>query len=128
MRKTVTAVAACAVSVMTCAGVREQFADPPPESRLQAWYHWTTTGITDECLAADLKAMGELGVGTAHVFMPGQQGLPPVSGVTAFCGTVVSILIAGRRRFGSVLEKLHRHFYRKVGRNEDCRWICYYLF
>ena len=77
MRKTVTAVAACAVSVMTCAGVREQFADPPPESRLQAWYHWTTTGITDECLAADLKAMGELGVGTAHVFMPGQRELPP---------------------------------------------------
>ena len=59
------------------AGVREQFADPPPESRLQAWYHWTTTGITDDCLAADLKAMGELGVGTAHVFMPGQRELPP---------------------------------------------------
>ena len=59
------------------AGVREQFSNPPPESRLQAWYHWTTTGITDECLAADLKAMGELGVGTAHVFMPGQSGLPP---------------------------------------------------
>ena len=59
------------------AGVREQFADPPPESRIQAWYHWTTTGITDDCLAADLKAMGELGVGTAHVFMPGQRELPP---------------------------------------------------
>ncbi|MBQ6137408.1 MAG: hypothetical protein IJI73_08575 [Kiritimatiellae bacterium] len=59
------------------AGVREDFANPPPESRLQAWYHWTTTGITDECLAADLKAMGELGIGTAHVFMPGQQPLPP---------------------------------------------------
>ena len=67
------ALVACAAG----AGVREQFANPPPESRLQAWYHWTTTGITDECLAADLKAMGELGVGTAHVFMPGQQGLPP---------------------------------------------------
>ena len=63
--------------MISCAGVREQFANPPPESRLQAWYHWTTTGIPDECLAADLKAMGELGVGTAHVFMPGQQGLPP---------------------------------------------------
>ena len=63
--------------MISYAGVREQFANPPPESRLQAWYHWTTTGITDECLAADLKAMGELGVGTAHVFMPGQQGLPP---------------------------------------------------
>ena len=63
--------------MISCAGVREQFANPPPESRLQAWYHWTTTGITDECLAADLKAMGELGVGTAHVFMPGQRELPP---------------------------------------------------
>ncbi len=67
------ALAACAAG----ADVREQFANPPPESRLQAWYHWTTTGITDECLAADLKAMGELGVGTAHVFMPGQSVLPP---------------------------------------------------
>ena len=66
---------ACAAAAH--AGVREQFANPPPESRLQAWYHWTTTGITDECLAADLKAMGELGVGTAHVFMPGQMPLPP---------------------------------------------------
>ena len=68
--------AACA-AIFARAGVREQFANPPPESRLQAWYHWTTTGITDECLAADLKAMGELGVGTAHVFMPGQRELPP---------------------------------------------------
>ena len=67
----------CAAAASSLAGVRDQFADPPPESRLQAWYHWTTTGITDECLAADLKAMGELGVGTAHVFMPGQQALPP---------------------------------------------------
>lgn len=58
-------------------GVRERFANPPDDCRLQAWYHWTTTGITDECLAADLKAMGELGVGTAHVFMPAQQGVPP---------------------------------------------------
>lgn len=58
-------------------GVREQFANPPDDCRLQAWYHWTTTGITDECLAADMKAMGELGVGTAHVFMPSQQGVPP---------------------------------------------------
>ena len=77
MRKTTIWLAACAAAAGACAGVREQFANPPPESRLQAWYHWTTTGITDECLAADLKAMGELGVGTAHVFMPGQRELPP---------------------------------------------------
>ena len=77
MRKTTIWLAACAAAAGACASVREQFANPPPESRLQAWYHWTTTGITDECLAADLKAMGELGVGTAHVFMPGQMALPP---------------------------------------------------
>ena len=71
------ALATVGLVVAASAGVREQFADPPPESRLQAWYHWTTTGITDDCLAADLKAMGELGVGTAHVFMPGQRELPP---------------------------------------------------
>ena len=76
-RKFLAAVVAGAAAIAATAGVREQFADPPPESRLQAWYHWTTTGITDECIAADLKAMGELGVGTAHVFMPGQQTLPP---------------------------------------------------
>ena len=77
MRKTTILLAACAAAVLARAGVREQFANPPPESRLQAWYHWTTTGISDECLAADLKAMGELGVGTAHVFMPGQEAIPP---------------------------------------------------
>ena len=70
-------IALLGASAVAVADVREQFANPPLESRLQAWYHWTTTGITDECLAADLKAMGELGVGTAHVFMPGQMVLPP---------------------------------------------------
>ncbi len=59
------------------AGFRERFADPPPESRLQCWYHWTTTGLSEECLAADLKAMGEIGIGTAHVFMPCVDGIPP---------------------------------------------------
>ena len=77
MQKAKIFLAACAAAVLAHAGVREQFENPPPESRLQAWYHWTTMGITDECLAADLKAMGELGVGTAHVFMPGQMVLPP---------------------------------------------------
>ncbi len=57
--------------------VRARFAEPPPDCRLQAWYHWTTTAISDKCIVADLAAMGELGVGTAHVFMPGQQELPP---------------------------------------------------
>ena len=55
MRKIAIMLAACA-AVLAHAGVREQFANPPPESRLQAWYHWTTTGITDECLAADNSA------------------------------------------------------------------------
>jgi len=68
--------AALALSPLA-ADVRGQFANPPPESRLQCWYHWTSTGISDACLAADLKAMGELGIGTAHVFMPGQTKLPP---------------------------------------------------
>ena len=77
MRTTSTLLVACVAATLAHAGVREQFANPPPESRLQAWYHWTTTGISDECLAADLKAMGELGVGTAHVFMPGQESIPP---------------------------------------------------
>ena len=77
MNKIMFFTAACVAATFAGAGVREDFANPPPESRLQAWYHWTTTGISDECLAADLKAMGELGIGTAHVFMPGQQSLPP---------------------------------------------------
>ena len=77
MRKMFSLLIACGTATLAYADLREQFANPPPESRLQAWYHWTTTGISDECLAADLKAMGELGVGTAHVFMPGQQPIPP---------------------------------------------------
>ncbi len=69
--------AACIAAMMAGAGVREDFANPPPETRIQAWYHLTTTGMSEECLAADMKAMGELGVGMAHVFMTNQQVLPP---------------------------------------------------
>ena len=50
--------------------VREVFAQPPPEARLQMWYHWVADCVTEEGLVADLKAMGELGVGTEHIFAP----------------------------------------------------------
>lgn len=75
--KTWTCLVLGTVAAAAAGGVREQFADPPPDCKLQAWYHWTTTGLSDRCLAADLKAMGELGVGTAHVFVTGQKELPP---------------------------------------------------
>ncbi len=54
----------------------ERFANPPEATRLQAWYHWVGDCVTEEGLAADLKAMGEMEIGTAHVFMPSMAHLP----------------------------------------------------
>lgn len=56
--------------------VHEVFANPPPEARLQMWYHWIGDCITEEGIVADLKAMGELGVSTAHIFAPSMADLP----------------------------------------------------
>ena len=54
----------------------ERFVHPPEAARLQAWFHWVSDCITEEGLVADLKAMGEMEIGTAHVFMPGMAHLP----------------------------------------------------
>jgi len=40
------------------------------------WYHWNGDCVTEEGLIADMKAMGELGVGAAHVFAPAMANLP----------------------------------------------------
>ena len=56
--------------------VHDVFANPPPEARLQMWYHWIGDCITEEGIVADLKAMGELGVSTAHIFAPSMADLP----------------------------------------------------
>lgn len=53
-----------------------RFADPPASSRLQAWFHWNGDCVTEEGLVADLKAMGEMEIGTAHVFLPAMAHLP----------------------------------------------------
>ena len=53
-----------------------RFADPPESSRLQTWFHWNGDCVTKEGLIADLKAMGEMDIGTAHVFMPAMAHLP----------------------------------------------------
>ncbi|MGN0852008.1 MAG: glycosyl hydrolase [Kiritimatiellia bacterium] len=54
----------------------DRFANPPETSRLQAWYHWNGDCVTKEGLVADLKAMGEMDIGTAHVFLPAMANLP----------------------------------------------------
>ncbi len=54
----------------------ERFAHPPESARLQAWFHWNGDCVTKEGLAADLKAMGEMEIGTAHVFLPAMAHLP----------------------------------------------------
>ena len=67
---------AAAAASLARGDVREVFAQPPPEARLQMWYHWVADCVTEEGLVADLKAMGELGVGTAHIFAPSMGDLP----------------------------------------------------
>ena len=56
--------------------IHDVFAHPPAEARLQMWYHWIGDCVTEEGLVADMKAMGELGVGTAHIFAPSMAELP----------------------------------------------------
>ena len=54
----------------------ERFRNPPESARLQAWFHWNGDCVTKEGLAADLKALGKMEVGTAHVFLPAMAHLP----------------------------------------------------
>lgn len=56
--------------------VHEVFANPPSEARLQMWYHWVGDCVTEAGLIEDFKAMGEIGVGTAHIFAPSMADLP----------------------------------------------------
>ena len=49
-------------------GLRASFANPPPEARLQAWWHWHGDNIAEEELLRDLDAMRDFGVGTVHIF------------------------------------------------------------
>ena len=58
------------------ADVHDVFADPPAEAKLQMWYHWIADCVTEEGIVADMKAMGELGVGTAYIFAPSMGDLP----------------------------------------------------
>ena len=58
------------------ADVHDVFREPPRQARLQMWYHWIGDCVTEEGIVADLKAMGELGVGAAHVFAPSMAHLP----------------------------------------------------
>lgn len=56
--------------------VRDVFANPPESTRLQMFYHWLGDGVTREGLTRDFKAMGELGVGVAHICSPSMAYLP----------------------------------------------------
>ena len=67
------AAASCSAAARPLAA---RFADPPASSRLQAWFHWNGDCVTEEGLVADLKAMGEMEIGTAHVFLPAMGHLP----------------------------------------------------
>ncbi len=72
---------ACFLVSATCCAAESsslaaRFADPPESSRLQTWFHWNGDCVTKEGLVADLKAMGEMDIGTAHVFMPAMAHLP----------------------------------------------------
>lgn len=54
----------------------EGFRDPPREFGLQAWYHWVGDYATEKGLAADISAMADFGICSAHIFGPGHCPLP----------------------------------------------------
>ena len=74
------ALAACGLSILSAGAAErtlaERFRDPPESSRLQAWFHWIGDCVTKEGLVADLKAMGEMEIGRANVFLPSTAKLP----------------------------------------------------
>ena len=49
--------------------LRHAFSAPPPEARLQAWWHWHGDNVIEESLLKDLDAMRDFGVGTVHIFL-----------------------------------------------------------
>ena len=72
---------ACVLSVAAAVAAEPlslaaRFADPPAASGLQTWFHWNGDCVTKEGLVADLKAMGEMEISTAHVFLPAMAHLP----------------------------------------------------
>ena len=56
------------------------FASPPDDAKLQVWWHWLTKSTTKKGVEADLKAMKEMEISTAHVFVPGFSGMPDRTG------------------------------------------------
>lgn len=48
--------------------LRRDFANPPPEARLQAWWHWHGDNVPVDKLLKDLDALRDFGVGTVHIF------------------------------------------------------------
>ena len=72
--------AACRLTLAE-APLEARFAEPPESSRLQAWWHWCGDNVTERGIAADLAAMREMDIGTAHVFSPAMMG--PIPGYHA---------------------------------------------
>ena len=56
------------------------FANPPDDAKLQVWWHWLTKSTTKKGVDADLRAMKEMEISTAHVFVPGFSGMPDQTG------------------------------------------------
>ena len=78
------ALAGCVVVcrlAMAEASLEARFAEPPESSRLQTWWHWCGDNVTEKGIAADLVAMREMDVGTAHVFSPAM--MRPIPGYHA---------------------------------------------
>lgn len=48
--------------------LRTDFQNPPQDSKVETWWHFTTNAVTKEGITADLEAMKEIGYGGAHVF------------------------------------------------------------
>ena len=70
----------CASKVDETVSLEEGFAHPPEDAKLQVWWHWLTKSNTKEGVDADLKAMKEMEISTAYVFVPGFSGMPDKTG------------------------------------------------
>jgi len=71
-----TLLAALAAATVSADSLKDRFAAPDPDARVETWWHWLGGSAAKEGIRADIKAMGEAGIKRAHMFLAGHYREP----------------------------------------------------
>ena len=83
--------------------LKDRFAAPDPDARVEAWWHWLGGYATKEGIRADLKAMGEAGIKRAHLFMASHGAVPAVPLMSDAWWGLFDETLAACREYGVTL-------------------------